>query len=135
MGALRAAECALYGFQPLGAIANWYAKGVLDGDDEVAVLVDPATQCALSVPSVNVRYVAWLARRRGLLSRSEAERLVAESRAVFYMDRTWDDVVERVPVIARAALRAIAEQEGDLKRLDARFALRSVMRRRMQPRS
>src|SRR5690348_7978990 len=41
MGALRAAECAPYGAVPLGAIATWYAREIIDGDDEVAVLVDP----------------------------------------------------------------------------------------------
>jgi hypothetical protein len=129
MGALRAAECAPYGFRPLGAIANWYASGAIDGDDEVAVLVDPSTQRALTVPSVNVRYVAWLARRRGILSGAQAARLIDESRAIFYMDRTWDDVVALAPEMARDDVAKIAREEGDLKRLDATFALRSVLRR------
>jgi TfuA protein len=128
MGAMRAAECAAYGFRPLGAIAGWYASGKIDGDDEVAVLCDPATQRALTVPSVNVRYVAWLARRRGILSLEEEARLVDESRAVFYMDRRWDDVVALVPAHARAAVAAISRTNGDLKRLDARFALRAMQR-------
>ena len=64
MGALRAAECAPYGFTPLGAIAGWYARDVIDGDDEVAVLTHPEKHEALSVPLVNVRYVARLAHRR-----------------------------------------------------------------------
>ena len=129
MGALRAAECAPYGFLPLGAIARWYAYEIIDGDDEVAMLVHPETHAALTVPSVNVRYVARLAQRRGLLSREESARLVDESRAIFYMDRTWEDVVALVPERARDAIRDIAEREGDLKRWDARFALRSVVRR------
>ncbi len=129
MGALRAAECAPYGFLPLGAIARWYAYEIIDGDDEVAMLVHPETHAALTVPSVNVRYVARLARRRGLLSREESARLIDESRAIFYMDRTWEDVVALVPERARDAVRVVAEREGDLKRWDARFALRSVVRR------
>jgi hypothetical protein len=55
--------------------------------------------------------------------------LIDESRAIFYMDRTWEDVTAIVPERARDAVRAIAEREGDLKRWDARFALRSVVRR------
>jgi hypothetical protein len=129
MGALRAAECAPYGAVALGAIAAWYVREVIDGDDEVAVLVDPETQTALTVPSVNVRYVARLARRRGILDALEAEALVRRSRDIFYMERTWDGVLSLVPSGARAAVRAIAEREGDLKRWDARFALRSVLRR------
>jgi hypothetical protein len=129
MGALRAAECAPYGFLPLGAIACWYVYEIIDGDDEVAMLVHPETHAALTVPSVNVRYVARLAQRRRLLTQAEAERLIEESRAIFYMERTWEDVVALVPERARSEVHAIAEREGDLKRWDARFALRSVVRR------
>jgi hypothetical protein len=129
MGALRAVECAPYGFLPLGAIALWYAYEIIDGDDEVATLVHPETHAALTVPSVNVRYAARLAHRRGILTRAETTRLIDASRAIFYMERTWEDVVSLVPERARAAVRAIAEREGDLKRWDARFALRSVVRR------
>lgn len=127
MGALRAAECRSYGFTPLGIIARWYICGVVDGDDEVAVLVDPRTQRALSVPSVNVRYVARLAARRGVLSEREAGALVDGARDVFYAERTWDHVIDLAPAHARAALDSIAAAHGDLKRHDARFALRRLL--------
>jgi TfuA protein len=134
LGALRAAECRPFGFVPLGIVARWYLRAVIDGDDEVAVLVDPCTQRALTVPSVNVRYVARLAVRRGILSPREAGSLVDRARDIFYMERTWDDVVELAPPSARSAIRSIAERDGDLKRHDARFALRRlvVTRRRSQ---
>jgi hypothetical protein len=128
MGALRAAECAPFGMVPLGIIARWYTCGIVDGDDEVALLIDPRTQTPLTVPMVNVRYVSWLARRRGLLSREEAAEIYTHSRDVFYMDRRWADVYETVPAHARDAYRTLAERYGDLKRHDAVFALRSVTR-------
>ncbi len=128
MGALRAAECAPYGFTPLGAIARWYTSEAIDGDDEVAVLTHPANNVALTVPLVNVRYVARLAQCRGLLSRRKHDELIERARAVFYMDRTWDDVIACVPPDVRDAIVGIAHHEGDLKRWDARFALRTVMR-------
>ncbi len=130
MGALRAAECASYGFTPLGAIAGWYACDVIDGDDEVAVLTHPGTHEALSIPLVNVRYVARLAHRRGLLSSRERDDIIARARAVFYMDRTWDDVIELAPPASRMTIAKIARDHGDLKRWDARFALRTVLRER-----
>lgn len=129
MGALRAAECARFGFLPLGAIALWYAREVLDGDDEVALLTHPHSDRALTVPSVNVRFVAWLARRRGILSPRDAARFVADAREIFYMDRSWDDVLACVAPARRSALAAIVAESHDLKRMDARFALRSVARR------
>jgi hypothetical protein len=128
MGALRAAECWPYGFTPLGIIARWYIKEVIDGDDEVAVLTHPTTHVALTVPMVNVRYVAWLARRRGILSREESAAFVERARDVFYMDRTWEDVVEAAPSSSRESIRAIAETYGDLKRIDATFGFRAFIR-------
>ncbi len=128
MGALRAAECAPYGFTPLGAIAGWYTHDLIDGDDEVAVGTHPRRHDALSVALVNVRHVARLAGHRGLLDAVERDALISRARTIFYMDRTWEDVVELVPPSARDAILELARQYGDLKRADARFALRSVLR-------
>jgi hypothetical protein len=129
MGALRAVECRAFGAIPLGAIAGWYASGAIDGDDEVAVLMDPATSHALSVPSVNVRYVARLATRRGVLSAAEAGAWANRARReIFYADRSWRGAVALAPAAARDALLAIAHAHGDLKRWDARFAVRRVQR-------
>lgn len=128
MGALRAVECAPYGFTPLGAIARWYLREMIDGDDEVAVLTHPRTHAALTVPSVNVRYVVWLARRRGILTASEAHDVVTCARNIFYMERMWDDVFDVVPAHARDAFADLAQMHGDLKNHDARLALRRTMR-------
>ncbi len=129
MGALRAAECGPYGMTGLGAIAGWYASERIDGDDEVAVSMHPRTHVALSVPSVNVRYVAWLAQRRRLLTREEAREWIDRARTqIFYADRTWDAAISYAPASRRAALARIADAEGDLKRWDARFALRRAIR-------
>ena len=128
MGALRAAECAPYGFTPLGAIAGWYTRDLIDGEDEVAVLTHPERHDALSVALVNVRYIARLAYCRGLLDTSQRETLVERARRIFYMDRTWEDVADLAPAAIRDALLDLAYRYGDLKRKDARFALRSVLR-------
>lgn len=129
MGALRAAECAPYGMVGVGAIARWYASERIDGDDEVAVFMHPRTDVALSVPSVNVRYVAWLAQRRGILSRAQARVWIERARTgIFYADRTWESALSYAPAARREVLAAIANAEGDLKRWDARFALRRAIR-------
>lgn len=128
MGALRAAECWPYGFTPLGIIARWYINEVIDGDDEVAVLTHPTTHQALTVPMVNVRYVAWLAKRRGLFTASEHEEFVRIARDIFYMDRTWDDVLQCAAPAVRSAVSDLAYEHGDLKRRDAIFSLRTALR-------
>lgn len=129
MGALRAAECRAFGAIPLGAIAGWYASGTIDGDDEVAVLMDPSTLRALTVPSVNVRYVARLATRRGVLSAADAGAWADRARReIFYADRSWRGAVALAPAAARDGLLAIARACGDLKRWDAQFAVRRLAR-------
>lgn len=131
MGALRAVECRPYGARPLGAIAGWYASGAIDGDDEVAVAMDPRTHAALSVPSVNVRYVARLACRRGILDSGEAQAWIHAARTtIYYAERSWPGAVTCAPARARATLLELARREGDLKRWDAQFALRHVLKLR-----
>ena len=128
MGALRAAECRSYGATPLGAIARWYASETIDGDDEVAVLMHPKTFVSLTVPVVNVRYVARLANRRGLLDPVTATGWVRAARSkIYYAERSWSAVLAFAPRPLRATLRAIAEREGDLKRWDAQFAVRRIL--------
>jgi hypothetical protein len=128
MGALRAVECQAYGALPLGAIARWYASGTIDGDDEVAVSMDPQTHVALSVPSVNVRYVAWLAYRRGILDRAEQHAWIRAARTtIYYAERSWPGAIACAPLRARTSLLEIARRQGDLKRWDAQFALRRVL--------
>ena len=131
MGALRAVECRPYGAIPLGVIARWYGSGTIDGDDEVAVSMHPQTHAALSVPAVNVRYVAWLAKRRGILDEAAARAWVHIARTtIYYAERSWPAAVACAPPGARSALLDIARREGDLKGMDARFALRRVLRLR-----
>jgi hypothetical protein len=128
MGAIRAAECRDYGALPLGVISGWYARGVIEGDDEVAVLMHPETFAALSVPAVNVRYVARLGVRRGIIDGTQRDAWVAASRSIFYAERSWTAVLALAPPAARVALGGIARELGDLKRCDARFGVKRVSR-------
>jgi hypothetical protein len=73
--------------------------------------------------------VARLATRRGVLSAAEAGAWANRARReIFYADRSWRGAVALAPAAARDALLAIAHAHGDLKRWDARFAVRRVQR-------
>lgn len=129
MGALRAAECAPYGMTPVGVIAAWFRYGVIDGDDEVAVAVDPRTHSAWTVPLVNVRFLMRRAVAGRILSRWESEIIIEQARRVYYAERQWDDVLEIAPSHIRTALNRLCQNdESDLKRLDARFSVRRLLR-------
>jgi len=127
MGALRAVECMPFGAHACGTVARWYARGAIDGDDEVAVLVERESERALTVPLVNVRYLLGLARRFGVLDRTECDAALRRAREIFYADRTWEDVLEAAARSKRTQLARLTEF-ADLKRRDARRALRCSLR-------
>jgi len=107
MGALRAVELASHGMVGVGRIFGWYRDGVLSGDDEVALLHAPveAGYLPLTLPLVNVRAAAELARDRGLVSAREARAVITAGASVFYQERTWPVVLETAaPQLRPAAL-------------------------------
>lgn len=111
IGALRAAELDVFGMRGIGRIYDDFRSGVLEDDDEVAVLHGPAE---LGYPSVteamiNIRATLAAAARDGIIAPSTADRLTAIAKALFYKERTW-----------QATLGAAAASNGDEAAL-ARF--------------
>lgn len=133
MGALRAAELAQHGMVGVGRIFAWYRDGVVEDDSEVALLHAGAEHGwrPLTVPLVNVRHVAASARAARVLGRTAARELVEAAGELFYQERTWARVLERVrprwPESTRAAWEAwFSRGVEDLKRLDALACLRAA---------
>ena len=81
IGALRAAELALYGMIGIGRVFELYRTGCIDGDDEVAVSYCPLTMKAHTIPLVNIRCWVELAACAGCLHTSERERILRRVRA------------------------------------------------------
>jgi hypothetical protein len=103
MGALRAAELARHGVVGVGRIFGWYRDGLIDGDDEVALLhAGPELGFRpLTLPLVNVRAAAELARERRFVTAREAAALVSAAAGLFFQERTWRAVL----AVAAARLR------------------------------
>ena len=134
IGALRAAELHPFGMIGHGKIFAWYRDGVLDGDDEVALIHGPEElgYPALSEPLVNIR-ATLAAAVPSVLSAAESERVVAQAKAAYFPERSFAAVVAAAPPERRARLaRFVAEQRIDQKRQDAITALTAaaVPRRR-----
>ena len=134
MGALRAAETDRYGMHGIGAVYEGYRDGLLEDDDEVALLHGPAEMdfIPLSLAMVNVRATIAAALEGNAVSESVGEQLLSTAKNRFYKDRTWDNLLsdldsasgEKTPV---AGLRDwIRENEIDQKRLDAEELYRFV---------
>ena len=137
IGALRAAEMARFGMMGAGAIYRAYARGLLTGDDEVALAHGPEEWSwrPLSVPLVEVRATLCRAVRTNVLTTDEA-RLVRDAAAgIHYVDRTWDSVLAAAGPRSAAQLEAaMSEIEVPLKRLDAVACLSAAVAARPSPR-
>ncbi len=141
MGALRAAELAPFGMEGVGAIFEAYRDGVLEDDDEVAMIHGPERfgYPVFSEAMVNIRRTLSDAFAVGIISADTQESLVTISKGLPYRERTY------------AATLTLGRQSGlpgqeldrflswlpdgrvDQKREDALLMLR-VMRRRLQGR-
>lgn len=135
MGALRAAELAAYGMQGVGEIFRDYQNGVLEDDDEVAVVHGTREDafCALSDAMVNIRQTLRRAEAEGVLSPPVRFALERIAKNLCYPDRSYARVLElgrqsNLPVVELDALRGwLPEGMVDQKRQDALQMLR-VMR-------
>jgi hypothetical protein len=95
MGALRAAELADFGMIGVGSIFEDYRDGMLQDDDEVAVLHSPAELGfqPLSEPMVSVRATVAQAQTAGVLPPNTATELLRFAKSMHYRHRVWPDLL------------------------------------------
>jgi hypothetical protein len=126
-GALRAAELDRFGMKGIGRIYEDFRDGVLEDDDEVAVLHGPEElgYPPLTDAMVNIRATLAEAARQGISTPQMAAGLTAIAKSLFYKERTYPAVLEAA---ARSGLDSpeLAQFRGwlsigriDQKRLDA----------------
>jgi hypothetical protein len=123
MGALRAAETQSLGMVGVGEIFAMFLDGVLDGDDEVALVYEPHTYRNLSEPLVNLRRALDMAVACKVLNPTEKDHLVAQMKSCYFPYRSYAALQQLSPV-----LRDFFKQctLPDLKRDDARELLLTV---------
>ncbi|NOZ38343.1 MAG: antibiotic resistance protein [Gammaproteobacteria bacterium] len=95
MGALRAAECALFGMIPIGKIAKEYLNGTRDDDADVAMQHGPA---ALGCPPVtdamvDVEKTLSSMQQVGCINSEQAKLLLANARRLFFKERKINAIV------------------------------------------
>ncbi|MEM8620950.1 MAG: TfuA-like protein [Actinomycetota bacterium] len=115
MGALRAAETHRFGTVGVGQIFEWYTTGIIDGDDEVALIHGDADDDyrALSIPLVNVRATLLAAEADGEVTDAESTAILSVAKRLHYMDRN-------VATVLREAA-AIGSSERVLELIDGRL--------------
>jgi hypothetical protein len=138
MGALRAAELAVFGMEGVGAIFEAYRDGTLEDDDEVAVAHGPADMGyrGRSEAMVNIRCTLARALEDRVISSSTRGALESAAKALFYPERSYPrllqlGVEQGLPPAELAALEAwLPHGRVNQKRTDA-IAMLAVMRERL----
>ena len=139
IGALRAAELAPFGMEGVGQIFKAYSNGLLEDDDEVAIVHGPADSgyMAMSEALINIRYTLSAAEYAHIISSDTCAAMVQIGKNLFYPERCYSLIIER------AAYQGLSSKELDAlrkwlpcgqvnqKREDALTMLR-VMRKRLE---
>lgn len=132
IGALRAAELDCFGMTGIGRVYEDFRDGVLQDDDEVAVLHGPAE---LGYPSVteamvNIRATLAAAVHDGVIAPPLAAGLTDIAKALFYKERTYEAMLQAAAGLPAAALHDFADwlPDGrvDQKRRDAEAMIEAI---------
>jgi hypothetical protein len=133
MGALRAAELAAFGMVGVGAIFEAYRDGVIEDDDEVAVVHGPSElgHMQISEAMVNIRATIGKATATGVVSPATATALIEIAKALYYKNRSYArllaDAGTRLSADELARLKAwLPANQINQKRLDALAMLRAI---------
>jgi len=127
IGALRAAELDAFGMKGVGRIYEMYRDGVLQDDDEVAVLHGPEElgYLPLTEAMVDLRATVEGAVRVGILQMESAMLIAQTAKLLFYKDRTLERILKAartqgLAVSAGPYLEAwLTKHKVSQKRLDA----------------
>jgi len=134
LGALRAAELDVFGMEGVGAIYRMYKQGLIEADDEVAVLHADGLDGyrPLSDALVNIRHNLRLAVARRIVSARTARTVLDNARRLHFTQRTYQAALALTDTARGGrdevdALREFLRTEAiDLKRDDALSLVQTV---------
>jgi hypothetical protein len=134
IGALRAAELDVFGMRGIGRVYEDFRNGVLEDDDEVAVLHGPEElgYPPVTEAMVNIRATLAAAARDRILTPQMAEGLTDIAKALFYKERSYDAVLQTAAGAGWPADRLrdftqwLTHGRVDQKRRDADAILKAI---------
>lgn len=129
MGALRAAELHSFGMIGVGEIFEDYKSGLLEDDDEVAVIHGPAElgYPVLSEAMASIRKTLAAAHAQSVIGKDVYDAALSIAKSLFYRDRTYSNILEKLKASDAKDLSAWLEQgKIDLKKQDAIELLRRM---------
>ena len=128
MGALRAAETWKLGTIGVGQIFTMYRDGILDADDEVALIYERDTFRKLSEPLVNLRAALDMAAAAGVIDEREKNDLLLKMKSLYFPERSHQALQAMSPSL-RDYFKTVPWP--DIKRDDALQLLHTI--REMHP--
>lgn len=129
MGALRASELDDFGMIGIGYVYNQYKNGIIESDDDVAVVINPMTMEQLSDSLVSMEYNFKRALDKDLISKEDFNVLIQTAKAIFYPKRTYTLLLSSVQLHPAkiAVIENFLMEEGiDIKRQDAIEVLKYI---------
>jgi len=134
IGALRAAELAPFGMTGVGRIYEDFRDGMLEDDDEVAVLHGPEAlgYPAITEAMVNIRATLAAALAAGVLASPLAETLTRIAKALFYKERSYKAMLDAAAADGLPARPLedfaawLPQGRVDQKRLDAEAMVAAI---------
>ena len=131
MGALRAAELDDFGMVGIGTVYRMYRDGVVDADDEVAMVYDPESMRPLCEPMVNIRVAIATAVEQDVIPAVVGECALQIAKALYFPDRNYRSVLrllgEHVDADTLSRLSGFLETNAPNAKRDDALALLRVM--------
>lgn len=129
MGALRASELDDFGMIGVGRVYSYYKNGLIEADDDVAVVFNPQTLEQLSEALVTMGYNFRLAANEDLIDEEDFKSLVQTAKSIYYPKRTYRKVLKDAGIAEdkkEGLERFLDERSIDLKMEDAVEVLKYV---------
>lgn len=128
MGALRASELDTLGMTGIGYVYKQYADGIVDSDDDVAVMLDSETLEALSEPLINMKYVFENAVSENIITEEEKDELLSISKKTYYPKRNYAQTLAESSLDSdkKDKLINFIRESKDIKKEDAKELLKYI---------
>jgi hypothetical protein len=93
MGALRASELDDFGMVGVGQVYKDYKTGVIESDDDVAVVINPDTMEQLSEALISMNYTFKSALKQEVLNQQDYDLLIKTAKSIYYPKRSYSKVL------------------------------------------
>ena len=129
MGALRSAELDNVGMIGIGTVYQKYRDGIIESDDDVAIVFNPLTHELLSEALVSMNHNFQMAEKEGILTLNDVKTLYQTAKNIYYPQRTYPRVLKdsKLGEDKKKNLEDFLNSKGtDIKADDARKVLKYI---------